>query len=130
MSLPETTPQPCNDCPWRRVAKRGWLGPWTAAQWLAIVHGDSPIACHQTITETDESGSGDWEHPAMRQCRGAAIFREHVCKSPRNPEIETGPEDRDNVFANNYEFYRHHTGDDEITDSEIVRRIVEAPLAR
>lgn len=107
---PEATPQPCSECPWRRVAGVGWLGPYSAEDWLEVIHGESPIACHQTITETNVEGVGDWEHPSMRQCRGAAIFRRHVGKTPRNPSIATGPEDPEHVFGSNQEFLDYHHG--------------------
>lgn len=106
---PPATAAPCNDCPWRRNAKPGWLGPHTAEEWIAQVHSDTPIACHKTILETDGLGYGDWEHPAMRQCRGAAIFRRNVAKTPKNPNITTGPEDEEHVFATNQEFIDYHT---------------------
>lgn len=122
---PPPTPQPCSDCPWRRNATAGWLGPHDAFEWLNIVHGDSPIACHQTITETNDEGTGDWEHPAIRQCRGAAIYRENRCKSPRNPNVATGPVDKERVFARDEEFVEHHTGE-RLDIQEIVRRMVES----
>jgi hypothetical protein len=119
-NLPPTTPQPCNDCPWRRVATAGWLGPYGAARWLEIAHSESPVACHKTIRVENPGDEGDWADPAMRQCRGIAIFRDHVCKSPRHPDIETGPEDHENVFSTHAEFLSHHERreftDDEATD--------------
>lgn len=111
-SYPPATAAPCNECPWRRVAAPGWLGPHTAMKWVEIIHGEEPIACHKTIKDVGEDGRGDWDHPAMRQCRGAAIFREHVMKSPRDPNIAMGPADPDKVFVTNAEFIAHHTGDD------------------
>jgi hypothetical protein len=128
---PPPTPSPCNDCPWRRVATKGWLGPHDAIEWLQIAHGESAIACHQTIKGTivNDSGEnvGDWSHPAMRQCRGAAIFREHVMKSPRNPAVETGPPDPEHVFVTNAEFIEHHTGKP-MTDDEIRQAMFRVEL--
>lgn len=102
--LPPAAATPCQGCPWRRTAARGWLGPLTADEWIALVHTDAPIACHETITV-----SGEWA-PGTLQCRGAAIFRENVCKSPRDPAVVTGPVDRRRVFAHNSEFLEHHAG--------------------
>lgn len=99
---PDAVPKPCNDCPWRRVAVRGWLGPYSAEEWLDAAHGEAPIACHETIPT-----GGGWGDKT-RQCRGAAIFRENVQKQPRNPTIATGPEDKVTVFASNAEFLEHH----------------------
>lgn len=108
--FPPAVPKPCNDCPWRREATPGWLGPHTPKDWIKIAHGEQPIACHQTIVTEPGEERGDWEHPQMRQCRGAAIFRANVCKNPRHPEIETGPGDTESCFATNDEFLEHHGG--------------------
>lgn len=102
--VPEYPPavnQPCNDCPWRRNATPGWLGPYDWRNWLRAIHGEDAIACHQTIGE-----SGSWE--GVLQCAGAAAFRANVCKRPRNPTIATGPP-RDDVFATNEEFAEYHS---------------------
>lgn len=115
---PPAVPKVCNDCPWRRVATPGWLGPHDAVEWLEMIHGETPIACHQTIVSNEE-GEGDWEHESMRQCRGAAIFRANVAKHPRQPSVALGPADDETVFSTNAEFIAHHTGR-EMTDEEVV----------
>lgn len=107
MSLPDATKSPCNECPWRRKAAPGYLGPMDPDEWLEAAHSDVAIACHKSIKEA-QAGVGDWDHPVIRQCRGAAIFRANVCKSPRDPEVVTGPVDRESVFSNNREFKEHH----------------------
>lgn len=114
---PPAVPAPCNDCPWRRNATPGWLGPYDAARWIQAAHGEGAIACHQTIP--DGGGWGD----QTRQCRGAAIFRANVCKSPVNPTIETGPPDRERVFASNDEFTSYHEGGDMDQDSRLAERV-------
>lgn len=101
-NYPEPVAQPCNECPWRRKAAPGWLGPHSAALWLEIAHSEPAIACHKTIPE-----GGGWEG-STRQCRGAAIFRRNVLKSPRNPSVAVGPKDTEHVFASNAEFLAHH----------------------
>jgi hypothetical protein len=93
---------PCNDCPWRRNATPGWLGPYEADEWIRAAHGEGAVACHQTIP------AGDGWGPKTVQCRGMAIFRANVFKQPRNPTIETGPPDTDRVFATDEEFRAHH----------------------
>lgn len=110
-ALPPPTEKPCNDCPWRRIALVGWLGPFASHQWVFIAQSDKPIACHKTILRVNEDGIGDWTNPEMRQCRGAAIFRANICKSPRDPEVVTGPVDKDAVFASVAEFTAHHEGE-------------------
>lgn len=113
---PPAVKVPCNDCPWRRNATAGWLGPYSAERWLSAVQGEDAIACHQTL-----DGDGWREH--TRQCRGAAIFRANVCKSPRNPTIEKGPADHDAVFSTNGEFWELHMGEP-IDELELAVKIV------
>ena len=96
-------PKPCDDCPWRRNAVAGWLGPYDFDEWLILAHCDEPIACHQTIVE-DESFEG------TRACAGAAIYRANVAKIPRlAPLSHQMAPDREAVFAMPTEFVRHHT---------------------
>jgi hypothetical protein len=118
IEYPPAVPKVCNDCPWRRVATPGWLGPHSAEEWIVMLHGETPIACHQTIVANEE-GVGEWDHPGMRQCRGAAIMRANVAKSPRNPTVAHGPEDDETVFTTSAEFIAHHTGE-EMTDEDVV----------
>lgn len=111
--LPETFPppvaKPCRECPWRRDSTWGYLGPHTAQEWVEQAHGEAIIACHMTIKDVEPGGDGDWNHPAMRQCRGAAIFRRNVGKNHRRPDVPSGPHDTETVFATNGEFIDHHT---------------------
>lgn len=100
---PECVKEPCNECPWRRAALPGHLGPYTPEEWTEVAHGESPIACHKTIP----SGGGWGDR--TRQCRGAAMFRANVAKTPKNPTITTGPRDTERVFRKNYEFIDHHS---------------------
>jgi hypothetical protein len=94
---------PCMDCPWRRDSSPGWLGPYTAQEWIEMAHSDVPIACHRTIA-TPESG---WD--GALQCAGSASFRANVAKSPRDPRVAQQPP-RDDVFQSNAEFIDHHEG--------------------
>lgn len=101
---PEATASPCNECPWRRAAASGWLGPYTVEEWIETAHSELPIACHKTLPI-----GGGWGE-STRQCKGAAIFRENVFKSPRNQTIAAGPADTERVFGTNAEFIDHHGG--------------------
>lgn len=100
-ALPDATPRPCNDCPWRRVSCAGWLGPFDAEEWIALAHSDEPIACHETIVEDDV-----WD--GAKQCMGAAIYRANIAKLPRNREVIVGKADREHVFSGPREFIDHH----------------------
>ena len=102
--LPPATNRPCNECPWRRNAWAGWLGPLTATQWAKLALSDAPIACHKTIKE-------DYEWEGASQCRGAAIFRENIHKSPRDREIVVGPADPETVFDSPIAFLQYHDPD-------------------
>lgn len=95
-------PKPCDDCPWRRNAAKGWLGPLSAQDWVALAHSDEKVACHQTIEIEDEWTAG------TKQCRGIAIYRANIAKSPRDRTVVVGPVDRDRVFSNPMEFKTHH----------------------
>jgi hypothetical protein len=109
---PKPTAAPCNECPWRRDARPGHLGPYSPEDWAKIAHRDGPIACHKTIVVTNPlEGSGDWDHPKMRQCRGAAIFRRQVGKEPRNEAIVTCDPDPI-VFDDTNEFVVYHGGEE------------------
>lgn len=116
MSLPEAIANPCNECPWRRTAQTGHLGPHTAQEWAELAHSEAIIACHKTIRQVDPEGNGSWDDPAIRQCRGAAIFRQNVCKTPRRSDAAVGPRDENNVFAHSREFIEHH-------ERNVMRRI-------
>ena len=76
-----------------------------------MAHSDSPIACHETIREADEQGYGSWASPKIRQCKGAAIYRANVFKSPRDPQIAVGPADKELVFDDRTgtSFIEHHS---------------------
>jgi hypothetical protein len=87
--------KPCQDCPFARASIRGWLGPYTAEEWLRIVHGEGKVECHTKIGP---------------QCAGAAIYRGNVCKDPRDKTLLTLPRDTRLVFKGPQEFIEHHTG--------------------
>lgn len=85
---------PCSDCPWARTALVGWLGGATIEEWLATAHSDSKINCHTLIGP---------------QCAGAAIYRSNILKRPRDKTILLLPKNTVTVFANPFEFIKHHT---------------------
>lgn len=109
--LPGPVANPCNECPWRRDSTPGHLGPFTAHEWVAIVHSDQPIACHKTIVE-----GGSWA--GAKQCAGSGHDRTNVMKVPRNDEVWIADEiDGTVVFGGqgsaeaNAAFVEHHTGE-------------------
>src|SRR5579872_3428207 len=84
---------PCSDCPFARTALTGWLGRYSAKMWVQIVQGEGRVECHTKIGP---------------QCAGAAIFRTHICKAPRDRSILTLPKNAAKVFASVGEFLNHH----------------------
>lgn len=105
LELPTAVEAPCSECPWRREAAPGWLGPNTAEEWVEAAHGEQPIMCHKTCNP-----EGDYE--GTRQCRGAAIFRANVVKKLRRADGAHGPVDHERVFSSNAEFIAHHNRSD------------------
>ncbi len=108
--LPAPKGQPCNECPWLRTSAPGWLGPATADEWAKTAASDSPILCHLTIHPADGEDQADWDDPRLRQCAGAAIFRNNVHKLPRHPcdAARDFEADRGTVFGWYDEFTAHH----------------------
>jgi hypothetical protein len=102
VTIPPATPSPCSDCPWRTNALAGWLGPYDVYKWGVIAASDEPIACHQTIEEDE-----NWDTPGIRQCAGAASYRQHICKMPRDREVAVGPPNP-KVFGSAQAFVDHH----------------------
>lgn len=92
--------KPCVDCPFGRIALRGWL-PETPESWLLKAHGDGRFECHTTKDQRD----------TPRQCAGAAIFRANVCKVSRDHSLLVLPSNKKLVFASNQEFFDHHRRD-------------------
>lgn len=85
---------PCSDCPFARASLKGWLGPLTADEWVAVAHGEQTICCHVFMNQ---------------QCAGAAIYRANVVKLCRDRKILQLPGDTKKVFSTPTEFRNHHT---------------------
>ncbi len=86
--------QPCSDCPWARAALRGWLGGHSVDDWLEAVQSDARIDCHAL------NGI---------ECAGAAIYRDNICKLPRDLDVLRLDGDTERVFDGPAEFRQHHT---------------------
>jgi hypothetical protein len=84
---------PCSDCPFRRDSLPGWLGGYEPDQYAQLAHSDERIDCHTKIGP---------------QCAGAAIYRENVCKSPRDKSVLLLPQNKEKVFGRMQEFLEHH----------------------
>ena len=104
---------PCADCPWARKSLNGWLGGASIDWWLQAARGEGVIPCHAL------TGA---------QCAGAAIFRRHICKLPRDRDALKLPADQVKVFAHDAEFRDHHSASpaDKIRRDMHLRSEVEA----
>jgi hypothetical protein len=104
---------PCNDCPFRRNARPGWLGADEADNFVrgALADfSDNPLPCHKTIDYTDPYWLKD-QYPDSALCAGALIFARNQCKNPRDPERAEwvrSVDESDNVFRYPWEFYEFH----------------------
>lgn len=113
--------RPCNDCPFRRAAARGWLGAETDPQVFvdgALADHCAPWAelpCHATIDYTDPRWR-DTQYPDAALCAGAVIFCKNQGKMPRDltraANVRAVERDTATVFATPEEFIEHHSGDD------------------
>lgn len=95
---------PCKECPFRIVAPAGWLGPYSAEEWIHLVQSDQIIACHLHVFPAAH-GVNNWDGT---QCAGAADYRANVSKSPRDPSVIIGKKNPD-VFSTPMEFLDHHS---------------------
>lgn len=94
--------QPCNECPFRRVAAAGWLGGGTVAAWVSdLTFGDTAFVCHMAEQEGKR-----------HMCAGSMIHYRNSLKVPRDPTfadavMQYAP-DKEKVFAWTHEFKEHH----------------------
>lgn len=101
---------PCSDCPWARKSLKGWTGPNSTAQWLAVARDYwHPIACHTrriaagVVNRLRGETLGHWE------CAGAAIYRANTCVRPFEERVLLQlPANRVTVFTSPIEFETHH----------------------
>lgn len=58
-----------------------------------MAHGEVKLECHVLLPH---------------QCAGGAIYRDNVCKSPRDKTLLRLPQDKKRVFSSPQEFLNHH----------------------
>jgi hypothetical protein len=97
---------PCNECPLSRKSKPMFLGGYTPAQYLEVLHGIADLACHL-------SKGFDVQNPeAQRSCTGVAMYRANtgvamLADNSRAAMEHVGPNTK-LVFASPIEFVSHH----------------------
>ncbi len=67
-------PAPCKECPFVEGRTRGFVGPYTPEDLHSIATGETAFPCHMTMS--DATGP---------RCRGIDLYRNQLCKSPRDP---------------------------------------------
>ncbi len=101
--------KPCNDCPFRRKARRGWLGEARPESFIIEISMERPLPCHPTIDYGDRDWLEKWNAQKIgKMCAGALILSANIAKSPRDPNFPRLPRDTETVFATHTEFIDYH----------------------
>lgn len=106
--------KPCEDCPFRRTAVKGWLADQSPADYCQMAHSDDLIQCH-----TKKFPDGNHV-----QCAGAAIYRANVAKYCHPPNLKL-PGDKEVVFGSPVEFVEYH-GRKKLTLSKFRKLMLDA----
>jgi hypothetical protein len=99
--------KPCRECPWRKIAKEGWLGGQSAEMYADAVSGNEVPACHLR-----DFGP---ESPRSAMCAGALAVMSNSATSAWKTEGGDAARkqvgQRQDCFSRAAEFYKHHTGE-------------------
>ena len=108
---------PCNQCPMRRNALKGYLGNSTPEEFIEQIQSECDMPCHCYINYERD----DWREeqlPFAPSCAGVLVFMKNQCKLPRNKTLVNKVRkvecDRENVFSFNHEFLEYHNGNYEL----------------
>lgn len=77
----------CKECPFRKGAPRGWLGPWTPETILAQANSEAGLACHMDA-KAKRRLTDDELVEKVHVCVGSMQYANRTCKIYRNPELE------------------------------------------
>jgi len=110
-SMREPAKTMCAECPLSRQSTPGFIGGYTVAQYIEILHGPASIACHMSRGFKDGlEGIEDQRH-----CTGVAAYRANVAARGGLMEpvgtamaamLIIGP--RADAFAGSWEFAERH----------------------
>lgn len=105
----------CDECPFRKKALRGWLGPHSIEDIEKVVHSEEPFICHKSIAEMIHEGipEGDPQLEVQGQhCVGMLRYRTAVCKLSRDPEVYQVQQELKTVLDQSliapFKFREHH----------------------
>ena len=114
----EPTAKPCRECPLRKDSLPGYLGGYTAEQYIQILHSDAAIACHL-------SPGFPHDHSQQRHCTGVCGYRANVGKMPRGPDAALAVQSvgkSDQFFGSPQEFTEHHKTASDVYRAEVKRK--------
>lgn len=117
LGLPPTE-KPCKECPLRKDSAPGYLGGYTAENYIAILHSDAQIACHM-------SPGFPHDHSQQRHCTGVCGYRANVGKMPRGPETAQAVEQigkSAEFFESPLQFLEHHKQASDKYRAEVAKR--------
>ena len=103
------TKKPCSECPFVKGSLQGWLGPWTAPNFIRQLMSEDGQMCHSTITEDGVIT------PGTQICTGGLICANKSAKSYRNPDLRKLQEEvgKDDNVMTAFEFKQYHKRDDD-----------------
>ena len=101
---------PCSECPFRKTALPGWLGPDSAKSVMEKVHGEGGYPCHMDMDGKPKDASGNVDCTEVEQCAGAIFHANASCKSYRDPDLNKMQKRLGTDFQvlNRLEFVKHH----------------------
>lgn len=78
----------CPECPFRKKAPKGWLGPWTIEDFKQFIHREGTFVCHVDVARLIDEGVTEDEEidEAGEHCVGMLRYMNAVCKRSRDPE--------------------------------------------
>jgi len=102
--------KPCNDCPYRKTAFRGWLGECSGdpKEFLLQLEGPNIHPCHKTV---DWEQASDEEIEESPRCIGALQFMNNSMMQSRFPQVRAMQEQagkNDEIMQFKHNFIKHH----------------------
>ena len=82
--------KPCEGCPFRKNAAKGWLGSYTAEEIIEHALREIPFFCHIDVERQHGYEESDWEEWAFengQMCAGYLVMMRKMAKLPRDPEF-------------------------------------------
>ena len=103
---------PCEECPFRRTAMKGYLGSYDNVDhfFTAHVQADNPNPCHMTMDYSIENWQEEFNAGVHgKLCKGQAIFYANMCKIDRYNVIPRVRRNIKTIFQWAHEFLEYHS---------------------